>query len=48
MPTELKPIGVPVRLPSVHKINRPAPQYFYRHTPAVNPKLDKITFIKYR
>ena len=30
MPTEAKPIGVPVRLPSAPEINRPAPQYFYQ------------------
>ena len=48
MPTEAKSIGVPVRLPSAPEINRPAPQYFYQHAPTVSPKLDKITFIKYR
>ena len=45
MPTEAKPIGVPVRLPSAPEINRPAPQYFYQHAPTVNPRVDKIIMI---
>ena len=48
MPTAAKPIGVPVLLPSAPEINRPASRQFYQHAPAVSPKLDKITFIKYK
>ena len=48
MPTDAKPIGVPVRLPSAPEINRPAPEYFYQYAPTVSQKLDKITFIEYR
>jgi hypothetical protein len=42
MPTEARPIGVPVRLPSAPEINRPAPQHFHQHAPTVNPRVDKI------
>jgi len=43
MPTEARPIGVPVpvRLPSAPEINRPASQYFYQHAPT----LDKILML---
>jgi len=46
MPTEARPIGVPGRLPSAPEIHRPAPQHFHQHAPTVNPRLDKIRFIK--
>nr|YP_010283140.1 hypothetical protein MKU15_pgp051 [Nitzschia traheaformis]ULD15904.1 hypothetical protein [Nitzschia traheaformis] len=48
VPEKARSIGVPIRLPSSPEMNRPAPQYFYQHGPTVSPKLDKITFIKYR
>jgi hypothetical protein len=44
--TEARPIGVPPRLPSAPEINRPAPQHFPQYAPTINPRLDKIRFVK--
>ena len=46
MPKEARPIGVSVRLPSAPEINRPATQHFHQHAPTVNPRVDKIRFVK--
>lgn len=45
MPTDAKPIGVPVRLSSAPEKNRSAPQYSYQHAPMINPHVDKIFMI---
>ena len=46
MPTEARPIGVTPIVTSAPEIHRTAPQHFYQHAPTVNPRLDKIRFIK--
>ena len=46
MPTEARAIGVPPRLPSATEIHRPALQHVHQHAPTINPRLDKIRFVK--
>jgi hypothetical protein len=46
MPKEARPIGVPPIVTSAPEIHRLAPQHFHQHAPTVNPRLDKIRFIK--
>lgn len=46
MPTESRSIGVPPRLPSAPEINRPATQHFHQYALTINPRLDKIRFVK--
>ena len=48
IPRESQSIVVPPRLSSAPKIHRSAPQHFHQYAPIVSPKLDRITFIKYR
>ena len=46
MPEKARSIGVTPRVRSTLEIYRPAPQYFHQYVPTINPRLDKITFIK--
>lgn len=46
MPEEARPIGVTPRVLSAPEIHRPAPQHFHQHAPTINPRLDKIRFVK--
>ena len=48
MPTETRPIGVTPIFTSAPEIHLTAPQHFHQHAPTVNPRLDKIRFIKPR
>ncbi len=46
MPYKSEAIGVPPILPSAPEIHHPALQTVPQHAPIINPRLDKIRFVK--
>ena len=48
VPAKSESIGLPLKFNQVIEISRPVENYVYQYAPTVKPKVDKVTFIKYK